>query len=166
MLPLESCELFNSLGPADVATLMRVTREISFPAGAEIFKEGDAGDALYAIRSGAVQICGVVADGHRQVFSRLPARDVFGEIAVGDNQPRSAGAVAEANTVVYRVPREALIELLQRSPQFSFSMMREIAGRLREFNREHIQIVLPAERMALIGRFASSIVHALKTPLT
>jgi signal transduction histidine kinase len=64
------------------------------------------------------------------------------------------------------VPHEAMVEMLTRSPQFSFSMMREITQRLREFNRQYIRQVLQAERMALVGRFASSIVHDLKNPLT
>jgi signal transduction histidine kinase len=45
-------------------------------------------------------------------------------------------------------------------------MMREITHRLREFNRQYLRTVLQAERMALVGRFASSIVHDLKNPLT
>lgn len=166
MLPLESCKLFNSLAPAELATLKSVTRETRFAGGQEIFKEGDAGDALYAIASGTVQISGVVSGGERQIFSRLPAGDVFGEMAVIDNQPRSASAVAEVDTIVYRIPREAMLQMLGSSPNFALSMMREITKRLRDFNRQYIRTVLQAERMALVGRFASSIVHDLKNPLT
>ncbi|HMJ91579.1 MAG TPA: cyclic nucleotide-binding domain-containing protein [Candidatus Acidoferrum sp.] len=166
MLPLELCKLFGSLSPGDLATLKSVANELPIPGGSEIFKEGDAGDALYAIAAGTVQISGVVAQGERQVFSRLPEGEVFGEMAVIDNQPRSATAVAEVDTVVYRIPREAMLSMLERSPQFSFSMMREITQRLREFNRQYLRRVIQAERMALVGRFASSIVHDLKNPLT
>jgi signal transduction histidine kinase len=166
MSPLESCKLFGSLSPTDLAALKRVAKPITFASGQEIFKEGDAGDALYVIASGTVQISGVVADGPRQVFSRLPEGEVFGEMAVIDDQPRSAGAVAEVETTVYRVPREALLALIENSPQFAFSLMREITQRLREFNRQYIRTVLQAERMALVGRFANSIVHDLKNPLS
>ena len=95
MLPLESCKLFASLAPEDLASLKSVTREVTFPGGAEIFKEGDAGDALYAVASGRVQISAVMGDGERQVLSRLPPGEVFGELAIIDNQPRSATAMAE-----------------------------------------------------------------------
>jgi signal transduction histidine kinase len=166
MLPLESCKLFNSLAAADLATLKSVTREVKFVGGAEIFKEGDAGDALYAIAAGTVQISGVVAGGERQIFSRLPPGEVFGEMAVIDNQPRSASAGAEVDTIVYRIPRDAMLQMLGSSPNFALSMMREITQRLREFNRQYIRNVIQAERMALVGRFASSIVHDLKNPLT
>jgi signal transduction histidine kinase len=166
MLPLESCKLFSSLSSDDLASLKKVTREVQFAGGAEVFKEGDAGDVLYVVKSGLIQITAVIAGGERQALARVPAGDVFGEFAIIDNQPRSATATAEVETTLYVVPRDELVALLTRSPQFSFSMMREITQRMREFNRQYIRKVLQAERMALVGRFASSIVHDLKNPLT
>lgn len=139
---------------------------MAFAAGAEIFKEGGTGDALYVVKSGQVQISAVFGSGERQVLSRVPPGEMFGELAIIDNQPRSATATAEVETVVYMVPRDAMVTMLNRSPQFSFSMMREMTQRLREFNRQYIRQLLQAERMALVGRFASSIVHDLKNPLT
>jgi signal transduction histidine kinase len=166
MLPLESCKLFSSLSPDELTSLKKVTREASFRGGAQIFKEGDAGNLLYVVKTGSVQITAVIADGERQVLSRVLPGDVFGEFAIIDNQPRSATALAEVDTDLYVVPRDALVSMLTRSPQFSFSMMREITQRLREFNRQYVNKVIQAERMALVGRFASSIVHDLKNPLT
>lgn len=146
--------------------LKRVTSETAFRGGDEIFKEGDAGDVLYVVKSGSVQITAVIAGAERQGLARVLPGDVFGEFAIIDNQPRSATATAEVDTRLYVVPRGSLIEMLTRSPQFSFSMMREITQRMREFNRQYIRKLLQAERMALVGRFASSIVHDLKNPLT
>ena len=166
MVPIESCKLFAALSPEELAELKRVSRESTFTAGMEIFKEGDAGDALYVVASGRVQISAVIGQGERQVLSRVPPGEVFGEMAIIDNQPRSATALAEEQTTLHVVPRDAMLHLLTSSPQFSFSMMREITNRLREFNRQYIRQVLQAERMAVIGRFASSIVHDLKNPLT
>jgi signal transduction histidine kinase len=166
MLPLESCKLFSALPPDQLASLQSVTREVVFAGGREIFKEGDAGDVLYVVKSGLVQITAVIAEGERQVLSRVPPGEVFGEFAIIDNQPRSATALAEVDTTLYVVPREALVEMLTTSPQFSFSLMREITQRMREFNRQYVRKVIQAERMALVGRFASSIVHDLKNPLT
>ena len=64
------------------------------------------------------------------------------------------------------MPREHIIELLARSPEFTRALVHEISDRLREFNRQYIRNVLQNERLSLIGRFASSIVHDLKNPLT
>lgn len=166
MLPLESCKSFSTLAPDEIAALKRVTREAKFSGGAEVFKEGDAGDALYVVKSGGVQISAVIGESQRQVLSRVPPGEVFGEMAIIDSQPRSATAVADVDTELYVIPRDELIKMLNGSPHFSFSLMREITQRLREFNRQYIRQVLQAERMALVGRFASSIVHDLKNPLT
>lgn len=166
MLPLESCKLFSALSPDELATLYRVSREMRLTGGKEVFTEGDAGDALYVVQSGTVQISAVMGNGERQVLSRVPPGEVFGEMAIIDNQPRSASAIAEVDTILCVIPRDDMVAMLTGSPQLSFSMMREITQRLREFNRHYIRQVLQAERMALVGRFASSIVHDLKNPLT
>jgi signal transduction histidine kinase len=87
-------------------------------------------------------------------------------MAVLDNQPRSACAAAESETTVYFVPRERMVELLTRSPNLCMTLLQEISRRIRDFNQQYLREVLQAERMALVGRFASSIVHDLKNPLT
>jgi len=87
-------------------------------------------------------------------------------MAALDNQPRSACASAEKDVSAYFVPRNALVNLLKHSPELSMLLVQEISGRLREFNRQYIRKLLQTERMALVGRFASSIVHDLKNPLT
>jgi signal transduction histidine kinase len=57
------------------------------------------------------------------------------------------------------------VDLLKRSPEVCTTLVQEISGRLREFNQQYVREVLQAERMELVGRFASSIVHDLKNPL-
>src|SRR5206468_5039217 len=78
----------------------------------------------------------------------------------------SAGASADTAIELYFVPREYVMELLSRSPEFSRALVHEISDRLREFNGQYIRNVLQNERLSLVGRFASSIVHDLKNPLT
>jgi signal transduction histidine kinase len=73
--------------------------------------------------------------------------------------------VAKLDSVVYFVPREAMLEAIERSPGLAMGMLREISHRLREFNRQYLSEVLQAERLTILGRFARSIVHDLKNPL-
>ena len=166
MVPLESSQLFGQLPPAELKHLQTVTRERSFPAGGEIFKEGDPGDGVFVVKSGQVQISAIVGTGERRVFSRPGPGDFFGEMAVLDQQPRSACATAETPVTLWFVPREQMIGLLIRSAGLSMTLLQAISRRLREFNQQFIREVLQAERLALVGRFASSIVHDLKNPLT
>ena len=166
MVPLESSKLFSELPAAELKKLREDARELTFPAGGQIFREGDPSDGIYVVRAGQVQISAVVGEGERRALSRVLPGDVFGEMTLLDSAPRSAGASAEGETTVFFVPREPMVEALKRSPGLALQLAQEISARLREFNRQYIRELLQAERMALVGRFASSIVHDLKNPLT
>jgi len=159
MVTLESSKLFSRLPAAELQALHKVTQDISFAGGQQIFREGDPGDGIYLVRTGLVQISAVLENGERHIFSEVLPGDVFGEMALLDDQARSASASAEEETTVHFVPRPEMVNLLKRSPELSLLLVQEISGRLREFNRQYIRKLLQAERMALVGRFASSIVH-------
>ena len=161
MVLLESNKLFSDLAPADLEKLRKVTRELSFAPKQLIFKEGDPGDGVFFVKEGLVQISAVAGYGDSKVLTRIPEGELFGEMAVFDKQPRSASASAEEPTTVYFIGRAEFEDLLNRLPRLAGALTREISKRLRQFNRE----VLESERLSLVGRFASSIVHDLKNPL-
>ena len=166
MVPLEVSRLFCQLSPEEFGTLRRIAREQAFGAGQTIFEEGHKGDGLYVVKGGLVEISVLVGPNVRRVFSRIPPGDMFGEMAVLDEKPRSARAVAVNETVAYFIGREEILALLKRSSVLSQSLLREISLRLREFDRQYLREMLQVERLALIGRFARSIVHDLKNPLS
>jgi signal transduction histidine kinase len=165
MVTLEACKLFCELTPAELGALRQIAREQTFATGQEIFKEGDKGDGVYAVKSGLVEISGLVGPEVRLVFSQVAPGDVFGEMAVIENKPRSAWAVARQPTTVYFIPRAEMLGLVERSPVLALALLRVISRRLREFNQQYLREVLQAERLAVVGRFARSIVHDLKNPL-
>jgi len=165
MVSLESCTLFQGLPVAELESLRQATRERTYGMGETIFKQGDPGDGIYVVKSGEVQIAVVASSGELRVVSKLKAGELFGEMAVIDSEPRSASALAGETTTVYFISRSDLLEMMHRAPQLTMGLMREISGRLRDFNRQYIHEVLDAERLALVGRFASAIVHDLKNPL-
>ncbi len=165
MVTLDACSLFNRLKADELKALQGIAQEKSFAAGQEIFKEGDTGNGVYVVKDGLVQISGLVGQKVRHVFSRVRPGEIFGEMAVLENKPRSASAVATGETTVYFIPRDEMLKLVENSPSLALGLLREISNRLREFNRQYIQEVLQTERLALVGRFAHSIVHDLKNPL-
>lgn len=165
MVTLESCPLFALLSPKEMAGLKAVTQSRSVEDASEIFKEGDKGDGIYVVAEGMVQISALVGDNSRHVFARCHPGDVFGEMAVLDNKVRSATASASGKSMVYFIPREALLGLVASSPHLAAQLLKDISGRLRDFNRQYVNEVLQAERLSLVGRFARSIVHDLKNPL-
>ena len=165
MVTLEASELFKPLSPEDLNSLCAIAHELEFGPGQAIFKEGDTGDGVYLVKEGRVEMSTLIAPTSRHIFAQAEPGDLFGEMAVMDAQPRSIGAVASKQATVYFFPRDEILKLVERSPALARTLLREISHRLREFNRVYVREVLRTERLAIVGRFASTIVHDLKNPL-
>ena len=166
MVELESVGLFQGLNAGEWQRLRRMAQERQFATGREIFREGDPGDGVYVVRDGLVEIAHFVDGKEHRVFSQLGPGEIFGEMAVIENLPRSATAIAARDARVYFIPRDEMLALLKRSPGLAFNLLQEISRRLRDFNQLHLREVIQAERLAVVGNFARSILHDLKNPLT
>lgn len=166
MAALEASKPFRNLSPEEKESLRGIALERNFSAGQQIFKEGDSGDGIYVVKEGLVEISVAMSQNVHRVFATIAPGELFGEMAVLELKPRSATAIAREKTQVYFIPRNDLLLMLGRSPALSLELLREISQRLRDFNRRHIEETLQAERLAVIGRFARSIIHDLKNPLS
>lgn len=166
MATLENSVLFRDLTPAQLRALQWVAKQQSFAAGQHIFQQGDHGDGLYVIKEGAVDISSGLDERDKVVLSRLGPGDFFGEMAMFDFKPRSAQAVAAVETTTYFIPRLEILNLVAQSPVLANTMLREVVSRLRDSSQKYLHEVLQAERLAVVGRFARSIVHDLKNPLS
>jgi signal transduction histidine kinase len=165
MTELPTSGSFLGLLSSELHELKRTAQRRAFRAGDVIFKEGDVGDGIYVVEEGEVEISTMINEEEARTLSRLGPNTFFGEMAVLDDQPRSATAKAEENTVVSFIPREAILGALGHSPQLLAMLVREFSLRVRQFDRRFIEEVLHAERLTLVGRFAQSIVHDFKNPL-
>jgi signal transduction histidine kinase len=166
VVTLEASKSFRNLNPVEQEALRKIAVERDFSAGEQIFKEGDSGDGIYVVKEGSVEISVAMSPDVRRVFAKLNPGEIFGEMAVLELKPRSATATATTKTEVYFIPRDGLLLMLGGSPALSLELLREISQRLRDFNRRYIEETLQAERLAVIGRFARSIIHDLKNPLS
>lgn len=156
---------FSGLLAEELQSLAQTAEVRFYKAGEPVFQEGDPGDGIYVVLEGAVQVSALVGQNERRVLSRIEKGDFFGEMAVLDDEPRSASATAETDTRAFFIRRDNLLAVLDHSPKLAVSLVREFSFRMREFNRHYIQEVLQAERLTLVGRFARSIVHDFKNPL-
>jgi CRP/FNR family cyclic AMP-dependent transcriptional regulator len=101
-----------------------------FKAGSTIFREGDQANELFVIKSGQVRI----QIGNRTV-TELAADNIFGEMALIDNEPRSATAVATTDVEVVPVSEKQFLFLVSQTPYFALKVMRVLAQRLRVTNK-------------------------------
>ena len=166
MVEIESASLFRTLPPSEWQELSKIAQERQSAAASEIFREGDPGDGIYVVRDGLVEISALVGENQRRVLSQRGPGEIFGEMAVVEDRPRSATATAVKNSRFYFLPRSEMLALLQHSPGLSFNILQEVSHRLREFDQLHLREVIQAERLAVLGNFARGIIHDLKTPLT
>jgi len=95
-------------------------------AGAVIFQEGDKADGLFIIKSGQVGI----RLGNR-TLAELNANSIFGEMALIDDAPRSATAVAVTDVELVPVSEKQFLFLVSQTPFFALKVMRVLARRLR-----------------------------------
>lgn len=101
-----------------------------YVVGDVVFDKDDPGDAMYVVRSGAVDL---MTDG--TVLERVAADGLFGEMALLDRTERSATAIAREPTTLIRISRSRFRELIQREPHFALHVMRVLADRLRRTTR-------------------------------
>ncbi|MCB1277607.1 ATP-binding protein [Prosthecobacter sp.] len=141
-----------------------VVRE--YRAGEVIFEEGDPGDGLYAILNGLVRISAFVSQSNKHALREFAAGDFFGEMAIINNASRSATATAQQDSRLLFVSRDQVTDLMEQSPQLVFALLHAFSLRMRETNSHFVHEMLEAERLSLMGRFARSIVHDLKNPLS
>ena len=161
---LEAIPLFRNLNPTELQALRLITQIKHVATGPDIFLEGAAGDGVYFVKSGLIEIS--AGQSERHVFSRLGPGEVFGEMSVIEHRPRSANASAAQASEVYFLPRGEMLSFIQRSPALAFALLQQISHRLREFNQLHLREMVQAESLSVIGKFAQGIVHDLKNPLS
>jgi len=106
---------------------------MTFAEGDTIFTEGDLGTEMYIIQEGEVEIVKRLGT-ESHVLSRLERGDFFGEMAVVDNIPRSADAVARSLVRVVAINGSAFDEMLRRNPEIAIRIIRKYIKRLREAN--------------------------------
>ena len=96
-----------------------------------IFSQSDPGDALYGVVTGRVRISASSAGGREIFLNIMEPGDTFGEIALLDGRPRTAGASATAPSDLLIVTREQFLGLLAREPQLADHLLRLLCARLR-----------------------------------
>ena len=109
-----------------IALLQRAGEARTFETGDVVFAEGEPGECLYVVKSGAVTL----QQGGRQLEEVRPGT-IFGEMALIDLGPRSASAVAVTDCELVSIEKRRFWFLVQGTPYFAETVMRVMAERLR-----------------------------------
>jgi CRP-like cAMP-binding protein len=124
---LKSVDIFSETPDDVLAEVAPLLEEIEFEAGESIFDKGDMGSALYVVIDGRVR----VHDGDR-TLRELGPRDIFGEMAALDPEPRSASVAATEPTRLFRLEQEGLYDLMADRIEVVRGVIRVLCQRLRD----------------------------------
>jgi CRP/FNR family transcriptional regulator/CRP/FNR family cyclic AMP-dependent transcriptional regulator len=133
---LKQVPLFSGLDDADMRSLIAVTNRRKYPKDAVIFFEHDPGDAMFMIISGRIKVTILSDDGREIILSILSDKDFFGEMALLDNEPRSATAIAVQDTEVAVLHQKDFLSIVEKRPRVLINLLSAVSDRLRKANHQ------------------------------
>ena len=147
---LARASLFAELEPPEVETLARAAERREFARDEVIFAANEPADGLYVLASGRVKVCVSSSGGKELILATLGPEQFFGEMALLDNEPRSASVIAQLPTVAFRIRRDEFERLIEQYPTIARKLMRELSLRIRRANAQMESLAT----LDVVGRLA------------
>lgn len=129
---LATVKLFELLDADELNELARSIDTEFVSAGETLFNAGDSGESLYIINSGEIELSIRDTAGQKIILKVAGEDDIFGEISMLDNRPRSATATALTNAELFVLDRDDLLLLFQKKPDAGLNMLAALSTMLRE----------------------------------
>lgn len=128
---LRRVELFEHLTDEQLALLAAQARELSFRKNAVVMTEGDVGESMYVLTGGLVKVFVGDEDGRELVLYRLGPGAAIGDIALLDDEPRSASVATLEPSTALMIGKAPFLDCLRRSPEMGINIIRSLTRRLR-----------------------------------
>lgn len=137
---LKKINLFETLLEPELAKIEKICRSESVAKDTVIFKECDGGDRCYIILKGEVRISKFIPNIGEEALAVLKSGDYFGEMALIDNFPRSAHAIANSDSELLSINKTELDKILILDRELGYKLLwaftRTLSKRLRETNEK------------------------------
>jgi CRP/FNR family cyclic AMP-dependent transcriptional regulator len=135
---LKKVDLFEGMTSAQLRKLGAALVETRYPAGAHVFREGDAGTSMFILVEGKVRISKLVPGIGEEALAILERGHHFGEMSLIEDGPRSADAIAHTSCTLYELSRQKLDEVMFTDKDLAsvllWTFVRTLSARLRETN--------------------------------
>ncbi|MGQ9706996.1 MAG: Crp/Fnr family transcriptional regulator [bacterium] len=118
--------------------------------GEVICKEGDPGDKMFIIHEGQVKITKRVAN-KETTLAVLKEGEFFGEMAIIDNEPRSASAIAQGETKLIELDSDIFEEQIRNNPKIIMQILKKMSQRLREANHQIQTLLMKSNSSKVAG---------------
>lgn len=185
---LKKLRIFEDIPTAELKKIYEKIEFREYGNEESIIHENTMGDHVFILTSGKVRIVKEIGEERAEVLGFYGEQGgLFGEMAILEDKPRSAGMIADSECQVLAVSKEVFLELVQTVPLFSIAVAKNISQFLRETDdrlinklkleneqlrhanymlQETQEALISKERLALIGRMASTILHDMKNPMS
>jgi CRP/FNR family transcriptional regulator, cyclic AMP receptor protein len=125
-------EPFSELKSPHMQSLAGLCRMRRYAKGEVIFHMGEAGDALYGIKSGRVRTTIVSPEGKEMTFNLFGPQSTFGVVGFLDGGPRMATAMVVEPAEIFRLPRSAFLAFIEAHPEVAVHVIAYLCGKLRQ----------------------------------
>jgi signal transduction histidine kinase len=156
---LRRLALFAGIGAEHLAGLAQVAQVVAVPAGRLVIEEGTAGDALYLVLDGELEVTRR-AGGQAVVLAHHGPGAFVGETSLVLDEPRSASVHAVRESRLLRIDRAAFDSYLASHPATQRAILRAMAARVRDTEAKLTHM----EKLAGLGRLAAGLAHELNNP--
>lgn len=137
---LSSMPLFDSLSKRELKTINSIVHQRTYLEKEFVFRKDQPGAAMFIIKSGKINIIDHDENNQTNILTSLEENSFFGELALLDDSPRSASAVAAQTTETFALFRTDLDRLLTAFPQIGLKVYRALAmivgNRLKDTNEQ------------------------------
>ena len=152
--------VFETLSSEDLARVGEVSVPRSFAPSEVVFREGDASDTCYIVRSGHARAVRAHADGRTITLANFGTGDIFGELAMFERERRSATVEATSEMHVIAILGGDMRRLLGAHHEMAFKLVVALGRRLRETNerlaRQSFQTV-QSRVSSVLGKFVEDV---------
>ena len=124
---LKGVDLFAQVAADELAAIARIAKEIRLDAGEAVMREGEHGDALFFVVSGAARVHRAGRD-----VAEVGAHGVIGELALLDPGPRAASVDAIGELVLLQIGRDDFVEIMAAHPEVPVAVITMLARRVRD----------------------------------
>jgi CRP-like cAMP-binding protein len=119
--------LFRGLSELEAAVLFGIADQQPYRQGTTLFAEGDAGDALFVLLDGSVEVLKRDSAGLQQTLARLGKGSVVGEMSLISQVPRTATVLAVTDVRMLRIPTDRFVRLLNEDNVSALKVVHNLA---------------------------------------
>jgi len=128
---LAEVPLFHLLDAEERTALAQMMEQANYPSGYRIFAEGEAGDRMYVVCTGQVELATTDKLGQKLVLTTAARGDLFGELSLLDGAARIANATVTEDAELLALDRGTLVDFIRRHPEAALDIMAVMGGRMR-----------------------------------